>query len=75
VGNVRLGLTVKILTYGARARFPIAFKKKHFLLNMALMELSEEGGPVYPAQGCGRPVEDLHQVQGAELVRGGQLSE
>jgi hypothetical protein len=40
-------------------------KEKHFLLNMALMELSEEGGPVHPVQGCGCSVEDLHQVQKA----------
>jgi len=42
---------------------------------MALMELSEEGGPVHPVQGCGCSVEDLHQVQKAELVGGGQLIE
>lgn len=75
MGNVRLDLTVKISTYGARARFPIACKRKHFLLNMALIELSKEGGLVHPVQGCGCSVGDLHQVQKAELVGGGQLIE
>ena len=42
---------------------------------LATVEAGEEGGPVHPLQGRGGPVQHLHQVQGLEAARLGQLLE